>query len=65
MFIARIARMRYLVIGTVGELVIFNEHIIGKWSVGEISKEMTVWDKEELADVMTRSRVWECRWVGN
>jgi len=38
---------------------------IGKWSVGEIGKEMTVGGKVELADGMTRSRVWECRWVGN
>jgi len=66
MFIARIARVRCLmVIGAVGELVIFNEHMIGKWSVGEIGKEATVGDKVELAEVMTRSRVWECRWVGN
>jgi len=48
--------MRYLVIGTVGELVIFNEHIIGKWSVGEIGKAMTLGDNVELADVMTRSK---------
>jgi len=33
--------------------------MIGKWSVGEIGKEMTLGDKVELADVMTRSRVWE------
>jgi len=26
---------------------------------------MTMGDKVELAGVMTRSRVWECRWVGN
>jgi len=65
MFIARIARVRCLVIGAVKELVIFNEHMIGKWFVGEIGKDVTVGDKEELADVMTRSRVWECRWVGN
>jgi len=60
-----IARVRCLVIGAVEELVIFNEDMIGKWSVGEISKEMTVGDKVELADVMTRSRVglWECQWV--
>jgi len=57
--------MRYLVIGAVGKLVIFKEHMIEKWSVGEIGKEMTVGDKVEIADVMTRSRVWECRWVGN
>jgi len=30
-----------------------------------IGKEMTVGDNVELADVMKRSRVWECRWVGN
>jgi len=40
MLIARMARVRYLVIGAVGELVIFNEHKIGKRSVGEIGKEM-------------------------
>jgi len=50
---------------SIGELVIFNKHKIGKWSVGEICKEMTVGVKVELADVITRSRVWECRWVGN
>jgi len=38
------------------ELIIFNEHMIGKLSVGEIGKEITVGD-HELADVMTRSRV--------
>jgi len=43
MLIARIARVRYLVIGEVGELVIFNEHMIG--------------NNVELADVMTRSTV--------
>jgi len=49
MFIARIARVRCLVIGAV---VIFNEHMIDKLSVGEIGKEMTVGDKVELANVM-------------
>jgi len=48
-----------LVIEAVGELVIFNEHMIGKLSVGEIGKEKTVGDKVQLADVITRSR--ECR----
>jgi len=38
MLIGRIALVRYLVIGAVGELVIFNEHMIGKLSVGKISK---------------------------
>jgi len=57
--------VRCLVIGAVGELVIFNEYMIGKWSVSEIGKEVTVGDKVELVEVMTRSRVWECRWVGN
>jgi len=65
MFIARIAQVRRLVIGAVGELVIFNEHMIGKWFEGEIGKEVMVGDKVELAEVMTRSRVWECWWVGN
>jgi len=41
MLIARIARVRYLVIGA-GEFVIFNEHMIRKWSECEIYKEMTV-----------------------
>jgi len=45
--------------------LIFNEHMIGKWSVGEIGKEMTVGDEVELADIKTRSRVWECWWVEN
>jgi len=64
MFIARIARVRCLVIGAVGELVIFHEHMTGTWSVGGMGKEVTVGYKVELADVMTRSRVWEYRWVG-
>jgi len=34
-------------------------------SVGETGKEMTAGDKVELANVMRRSRVWECQWVGN
>jgi len=54
MFITHIARVRCLVIGAVGELVIFNEHMIGKLSVGEIGKDVTLGDKVELADVMTR-----------
>jgi len=41
MLAARIARVRYLVIGAVRELVIFNEHMLGKCSVGEIGKELT------------------------
>jgi len=60
-----------LVIGAVGQIVIFNEHRIGKkLSVGVIGKEMKVVDKVELAGVMTRSRVayenadeWEMRHV--
>jgi len=36
---ARIAHVKHLVIGAVGQLVIFNEHMIRKWSVGEIGKE--------------------------
>jgi len=46
-----------LIIGAVGELVIFNEHIIGKCYVGEIGKAMKTGDKTDLADIMTRSRV--------
>jgi len=38
MSIARIVQVRHLVKGAVGELVIFNENTIGKWSVGEIGK---------------------------
>jgi len=57
MFIASIARVKCLVIGAVGELIIFNEHMIEICSVCEIGKEMTVGDKVELADVMTRSRI--------
>jgi len=56
MLIARVARVRYLVIGAV-EAVIFNEHMIEKWSVSETGKEKTVKDKVELSDVMTWSRV--------
>jgi len=39
-----------LVIGAVGELVIFDENMIGKWSVGEISKEMTVYSYQTRQD---------------
>jgi len=53
MFIARIARVRYLVIGAVGYLLVFHKHMIGKWYVDEIGKEITAGDKVELAKVMT------------
>jgi len=38
--------VRYLVIGAVGELAIFNEYMIGKLFVAEIGKQMTVGDKQ-------------------
>jgi len=38
-----------MLLAAVGELVIFNEQTIGKLSVGEICKEMTVEEKVELA----------------
>jgi len=63
MLIVRKARVRYLVIGAVGELVIFNEHMIGKRSTNRQrndSDDMTVGDKVELANVMTIARVREC-----
>jgi len=41
-------RVRYLVIGAVRDLIVCNEHMIGKCSVGEIGKEMTVGDKVDL-----------------
>ena len=37
--------------------------MIGKWSAGEIGENVRVGDKVELADVMTRSSVFECRCV--
>ena len=42
-----------------------SEEMIGKWSEGEIGENVRVGDKVELADVMTRSSVCECRCVGN
>jgi len=55
MLIARSTRVRHLVTIAVGELAIFNQHMIGKKSVSQITKEMTVGDKVELTNVMTRS----------
>ena len=42
-----------------------SEEMIGKWSEGEIGENVRVGDKVELAEVMRRSSVCECRCVGN
>jgi len=63
MLIVSLARVRYFVIGAVGKLVIFNEHMIGKWSVGEIGKEKTEGDKVirgyDSIDSMRMSMSWK------
>jgi len=58
MLIARIARVRHLVLGAVGELVIFKQTYDWKMIciIGEIGIAMTMGDRVELADYMTRSR---------
>jgi len=53
MLIAFIARVRYLVTVAVGELVIFNEHMIGKRSVDEIGTEVRGGDQCLLGDSIT------------
>ena len=65
MFIERIERVRCLDTGKVGSGLMCSEEMIGKWSEGEIGENVRVGDKVELADVMTRSSVCECRCVGN
>ena len=51
--------------GKVGSGLMCSEEMIGKWSEGEIGENVRVGDKVELADVMTRSSVCECRCVEN
>ena len=62
MFIERLERVRCLDTGKVGSGLMCSEEMIGKWSEGE---NVRVGDKVELADVMTRSSVCECRCVEN
>ena len=62
LFIERIERVRCLVTGKVGSGLMCSEEVIGKWSEGE---NVRVGDKVELAEVMRRSSVCECRCVGN
>ena len=49
----------------VGSGLMCSEEMIGEWSESEIGENVRVGDKVELADVMTRSSVCECRCVGN
>ena len=65
MLIERIERVRCLDTGKVGSGLMCSEEMIGKWSEGEIGKHVRVGDKVELAEVMRRSSVCECRCVGN
>ena len=65
MLIKRIERVRCLDTGKVGSRLLCSEEIIGKWLEGEIDKHVRVEDKFELAEVMRRSSVCECRCVGN
>ncbi len=65
MLIEYIERVKYLVIGKVRSGLMCSDERIGKWPEGEIGKNVRVGDKVELADVMTRSSVCECRCVGN
>ena len=63
MFIERIERVRCLDTGEVGSGLVCSEEMIGKWSEGEIGENVRVGDKVELAEVMRRSSVCECRCV--
>ena len=64
MLIERIERVRCLDTGKVGSGLMCSEEIIGKWSEDEICKNVRG-VKVELAEVMRRSSVCECRCVGN
>ena len=63
LLIERVERVRCLDTGKVGSGLMCSEEMIGKWSAGEIGENVRVGDKVELADVMTRSSVFECRCV--
>ena len=65
LFIKRIERIRCCDTGKVGSGLMCSKEIIRKWSEGEMGEIVRVGDKVELADVMTRSSVCECRCVGN
>ena len=65
MLIERIERVWCLVTGKVGSGLMCIEELLGKWSEVEIGENVRVGDKVELADVMTRSSVCECRCIGN
>ena len=52
-----------IVTGKVGSGLMCSEEMIGKLSEGEIGENMRVGDKVELAEVMRRSSVCECRCI--